>query len=397
MARKPRIPSYSLHKPSGRAVVKVKQRSIYLGKHGSEESREAYARIVADILAGREVSPPTPSNQGNPTLTATVTIGTLVERYQKHASGYYRKGGKPTTEVASIRCALKYLLDAYSDLPADAFGVGDLRAVRERMVEAGLSRGVCNQNTGRIVRMFRWAASVELLPASVWTTLKALPGLKAGRTSARETEPVQPVDDDVVDATLLEMQTTIKAMVELQRATGMRPNEVCSMRPMDIDRTADVWLYSPAEHKTQHHGKRRQILIGPKGQAILAPFLLRPSDEFCFRPTRHVAVPKKQKRYRVDSYRQAIERACDRAFPHPTLSTKNKKTLTSKELAELKVWQKRHRWTPNRLRHSFATEARRLYGLEAAQVLLGHSSADITQVYAERDVAKGIEVARAIG
>jgi hypothetical protein len=40
---------------------------------------------------------------------------------------------------------------------------------------------------------------------------------------------------------------------------------------------------------------------------------------------------------------------------------------------------------------------RREHGLEAAQVILGHSKADITQVYAERDLSKGLQVARAIG
>ena len=43
-------------------------------------------------------------------------------------------------------------------------------------------------------------------------------------------------------------------------------------------------------------------------------------------------------------------------------------------------------WHPNQLRHNFATLARRQYGLEAAQVALGHSRADVTQVYAERDL-----------
>jgi hypothetical protein len=49
------------------------------------------------------------------------------------------------------------------------------------------------------------------------------------------------------------------------------------------------------------------------------------------------------------------------------------------------------------LRHAAATEIRQRYGLEAAQVLLGHSRADITQVYAERDQSLGHRVARAIG
>ena len=44
-----------------------------------------------------------------------------------------------------------------------------------------------------------------------------------------------------------------------------------------------------------------------------------------------------------------------------------------------------------------ATEIRSKFGLEAAQVILGHSQANVTQVYAERDLAKGIEVAKRIG
>jgi hypothetical protein len=39
----------------------------------------------------------------------------------------------------------------------------------------------------------------------------------------------------------------------------------------------------------------------------------------------------------------------------------------------------------------------REFGLEATQVVLGHAKADVTQVYAERDLAKGVEVARKIG
>jgi hypothetical protein len=35
--------------------------------------------------------------------------------------------------------------------------------------------------------------------------------------------------------------------------------------------------------------------------------------------------------------------------------------------------------------------------LEAAQVILGHAKADVTQVYAERDSALAVEVARKIG
>jgi len=202
MPRTPKVPQYSLHKASGQAVVKVtidgSRRTIYLGKHGSDESRERYARIVADLFAGRTITPPTVEKQGADTPEPSITFGQLVAQYQEHARGYYRKGDKPTTEVDSIRCALRYLLDAYLELPAEHFAVGDLRAVRQRMVDADLSRGVVNQNAGRIVRMFRWAASIEIAPACVWAGLQTLRGLKAGRTTARETKPVEPVDDETV-------------------------------------------------------------------------------------------------------------------------------------------------------------------------------------------------------
>ena len=99
----------------------------------------------------------------------------------------------------------------------------------------------------------------------------------------------------------------------------------------------------------------------------------------------------------MDSYRRAIYRAADKAFPHPELGTLKESELFPAQLAELRQWQDEHRWAPNQLRHTAATEIRKAFGLEAAQIALGHSQANITQVYAERDMAKGIEVARRIG
>lgn len=76
-------------------------------------------------------------------------------------------------------------------------------------------------------------------------------------------------------------------------------------------------------------------------------------------------------RYYPGVYRRAVHRACGKA----------------------KVSQ----WSPNQLRHAAATEVRRRFGLEGAQVILCDAKADITQIYAERDLAKGVEVARRIG
>ena len=54
-------------------------------------------------------------------------------------------------------------------------------------------------------------------------------------------------------------------------------------------------------------------------------------------------------------------------------------------------------WKPHQARHSVATRVRARFGLEAAGVYLGHARADVTEVYAERDLSLAISVAEAIG
>ncbi len=59
--------------------------------------------------------------------------------------------------------------------------------------------------------------------------------------------------------------------------------------------------------------------------------------------------------------------------------------------------EKAHRCHPHQLRHNYATRIRKDFGLEAAQILLGHSKADVTQIYAERDMNRAATVAAKIG
>ncbi len=63
-------------------------------------------------------------------------------------------------------------------------------------------------------------------------------------------------------------------MVRLERLTGARPGEIIQMRPMEINRSGDVWLYKPETHKTQHHGRARIMAIGPQAQKVLVPIIL---------------------------------------------------------------------------------------------------------------------------
>lgn len=50
----------------------------------------------------------------------------------------------------------------------------------------------------------------------------------------------------------------------------------------------------------------------------------------------------------------------------------------------------------NRETTHFATAIRRQYGLEASQCVLGHSQADVIQIYVERDMELAARVAREV-
>lgn len=367
----PRIPSYRLHRPSGLGVVTLSGHDHYLGPYGDPDSRRRYDRLVgAWIAAGRR-----PLED----VRKSATVAELCAAFASHAKGWYRKNGKPTTQLPTTLGVLRELETHAGDLSAEAFGPKRLVALREMWVRAGLSRIGVNRRAGIVKQLYRWAAEMELVPGETYHALHAVRGLAAGRTAAPERPPVGPVEASHLDATLGVLAPRWASLVRLQLASGMRPGEAVPMRPCDLDRSRAVWLYTPASHKTEHHGKVRPIWLGPRARLVLGPLLevCGPGDYlFPPRPTGRWPAARARKKGRAEHvsvicYRNAIHRACDRAGVP--------------------------RWHPNQLRHVAATAIRAAYGLEAARVVLGHSSAVVSEVYAERDQAKAAEIAEKLG
>jgi len=411
------VPKYRKHRASGQAIVTLNGRDHYLGPHGTRASKREYDRLTGEWLAN---SRNLPSGQAS-----DLTVGELLLRYWQHAKLYYRKNGEPTQEISALKSALRPVRELYSSHPAQEFGPLALEAVRQRMITRGWSRTGINRAISRVRRVFRWGVSKEMIPPSVSQALTTVDGLRKDRSEARERPPIEPVNHATSEASLEHMSSVVADMVRLQRLTAMRPGEVCIMRPCDIDRSGETWTYRPESHKTEHHGRSRSVFIGPKGQAVLLRYLARDPAMYCFRPTdseakrraeahanrktplscgnrpgrRPKGRPKQRlgECYTTESYRRAIYRGCDKAFPHPTLGYKLRSSFTDAEKRKLREWQSEHHWSPNQLRHSAATQIRKHHGLEAAQILLGHSQLGTTQVYAERDISKGLEVARLIG
>lgn len=414
-------PKYRKHRASGQAIVTLNGRDVYLGPFGTAASRIEYDRVIAEWLThGRVLDP-----KGN---GHDMTVVELIARYRGFTENHYKES---ISEVEKFKLAAKPLLALYGRSLAAEFGPRKLETVRQSMMDAGLSLRTINQRVERLKRMFRWAVKNEFVPADIWHGLQAVEGLRRGQQGVRPPKIVTPVADEIVEQTIPHLLPPVKAMVRLQLLTGMRSGEVVRMRGRDFEMSSEVWLYRPGRHKTAHRGHSREIRIGPRAKAVLEPFLKADLEQFLFQPRDAMAfryerirkgrkskvqpsqISRKKRRperqpqdqYTVATYRRAITRACDRAFPPPEGLLQSKKEsheqwmarLTPKQKQELAEWRKAHRWHPHQLRHNAATRLRKEFGIEAARVVLGHRSAAITEVYAEVDHAKAAEIMARVG
>lgn len=405
------VPSYLPHRQSGRGRIAytdacgVRHFEQLPGAFGSAESRAAYARRVAE-LAASPASLPAPAATGR-------TLAEVMLAFLKHAEAHYRGSddGRPTSEFHEYRLVCRTLRELYGGTPADDFGPLALKAVRQTWLAANLARSEINRRVNMARRLFKWAAGEELVRHETWQRLTAVAGLQKGRTPARETEPVGPVDDATVDATLPHLPRHVRGVIEFQRLTGCRPGEACRARLTDIDTTSPVWLYRPPHHKNTHRGKPRVIAVGPRAQALLVAFTPTDPAAYYFSPAAAVAeqhaarrAKRKTPLYPSHEYRNNAKRvAAPKRSPAARYSTTTVARAVEREnarrerMAGAGNYDRVPDWHPNQLRHSHATEVRRRFGLEAAQVVLGHAKADVTQLYAERNTTLAASVAAQIG
>ncbi|MCE5230477.1 site-specific integrase [bacterium] len=404
--------------------VTGRRRTYRLGEYDTPASRERYLRLLAAWERAERRLPAAESKTAVTTSPAAFTVTLLCDAYWSSIEGRYSRG-----EARSLAIAIRIFRQLFGTAAAAEVGPNALRVVRDAMVagdstanppRAPWARGYINMQMQRIRRIFKWAVSRELLPAAVYQAIATLEPLKRGQTAARESSRVRPASEAAIAAVRPYVSRQVAAMIELQLVTGMRPGEVCVMRPADIDMSGHVWLYQPADHKTAWRDISKTVYLGPKAQKIIHPYLKRrATTAYLFSPAeadedrrdelshqrvtplscgnrpgtnrREAPTRTPGQRYTAESYCRAIARACDAADEAARAANAGAPIgATSGRLVP--------RWHPHQLRHNYATAVRREYGLEAAQILLGHSSAMITDaVYAERDMAKAMEIAGKIG
>jgi integrase len=379
------------------AAVHLNGKTVYLGAYGSPESKAAYTRIVAGIKAG--TAPYSPSDK------ESVSIKALVLSFLDHVQGTIAD-----QNYEHHRAAVKELLACCdSDMPAGSFTPSCLKHFRQALINSQrFCRNMVNEYTRRIVFMFMWGIEEELVEANTAAALKAVKQLPEGYPGTYDNPEREDVPDFVIMATLPFMPPTIQAMVKLQRLTGMRPCEVFNMRVGQIDKSSDpeLWLYRLPTHKTQKKTKRKKVIpLSKIEQELIAPYLENKNpDAAVFSPRTAIAERNAERRTNRKTKitpSQAARDAARAAKPSKYREFYNKgsyrlavKYAIAKGNKVLPDDEKIPHWTPYQLRHSAATAMENESGLDEAQALLDHSSANTTKRYAHGRLQKLKELAR---
>lgn len=310
-----------------------------------------------------------------------MTVRELTRLYLAWARSYYTKDGQPTGTLYNLSSACSYLNGSAGSVKAAAFGLRELRGVQQAMTQVPqLCRRSINDRIRWIRQMFRWAAEEGYVSDLLPSRLGVLRALAPGRCGCRENPGVGPVTWEAVSSTLAgctgRSGRMLAVMIELQWWAGMRPSELVAMRACDLDRSGEIWLYTPASHKAQHFGKRRIIYLGPQAQSALSPWLKRCESLKRDAAARLFPISR-------NGYYTAVRRINQR--------------LIDEDQLRGQIRGRGRGWFPNQLRHAAATRIRKAAGIEAARLILGHSAARTTEIYAEQDRAAALKIARELG
>lgn len=353
----PRYPS----KPNraGYARIKWQQVTYHLGKHGSEKSYAEYNRLYAEYAK----DPPAPKMTFNPGLTIDQLIATWLDNEPR---------GKHHPQVKAVSRACVPLSRLFGNTLANDFRANRLRVLQKAMVDCSWmdpeerekngdwAAEYINKSVERILRVFNFGESTELLPMGITEHLRTVPKIQPNDPRVRHKIDREPVDwDSQVKPVLPFLAPVVRAMLTVQYYAGMRPDEVCTMRRCEIDQSREdgIWTYRPDNHKNKWRKLSRVITLGPIAQRTLAPWLMAAE------PDGYVFPPAKRRNnaefYLENGYGQAVRRG----------------------IKEAKV---KH-WCPYSLRHAAGHRAEEAGGLSAAAAFLGHHSLETTKIYTDKE------------
>ena len=205
------LPQLRLHKRSGTARVRVGHQEYWLGRWGDPETHRKYAAFVVDYLQRPEQAPgggtlSTPevissadceersdaeAQPGHILADATtvpdgLTVAELCARYLDYAERHYTlPSGQKSTTFGNVKMGIRALAP-FDRVPAEQFGPVLLTKLMYGMVDQPSRRKAkdgkplpntlssINATIKQVRRIFRWAVSMEMIPATVWHALNSV-------------------------------------------------------------------------------------------------------------------------------------------------------------------------------------------------------------------------------
>ena len=140
-----REPGYCKHKSTGQAYVNLGGKVIYLGTHGTEESKERYNRLKAEWLVNRH------TEKFQPKATAGPFVSDVCNAFLDHAEDYYPN----SSELKLFKLAIQPLSELYAKLPALNFGTKEFKVCRNWWLSnPKRSRVYVNKQMKRLVHLY---------------------------------------------------------------------------------------------------------------------------------------------------------------------------------------------------------------------------------------------------
>ena len=276
-----RPPTLCRHRHSGRAYVKLDGLRHYLGKWNSKEAKAAYRAFIKQW----EVTGAAPSDSRS---AESIEAAEIAADYLEKSIGKYKPNpvtGEPSSELGVARLAMRAWIAEFGELPVTKFGPVCFQRLRAVWVDQKLAPETVSHYVRHIKRALKHAVALEKLPASVVTAIACVEPLKQAEHKHEPQPAPKLVIDETIKATIKHLPPMLADAVMLLRESGMRPCELCLMRPCDIDRSQREWEYRPQTHKTAHKGKVRIVQLGPACQRILKKYFATTAPEdYIFSP-----------------------------------------------------------------------------------------------------------------
>jgi integrase len=187
----------------------------YLGRPGLPATDQKYRAMLAEILAEGSAPSAAPADG--------ITVQAMCDAFTQYA-------GHRGTRISYAKMAMRALYWLHGQKKTVTIVPKRAKVLLHAM---GQDKRFCRSTVNRCMvalrGVFKWAASKELLPPSIWQGLQTVAGLREGQAN-REPLAREAVPWETVDATAKDLPPTLAVAVKVLCHCGARPTELLTLR-----------------------------------------------------------------------------------------------------------------------------------------------------------------------